>query len=288
MPTTQRENTSISLISEIYPLKVSPHSACILPSAARFWPMTKVPVTMPQGLLPHTPITQIAYLIFPWRGLTGHKGIQQLTSTGKGKKIWQYTKQQCNRFYFLCAPKQRVIFSSTLRKGCHYPVSHQQDTSSGEIADSAGLSLLKTLYSQRYCFCTQTEMLIIHSKHWRTMEKQIRKEGQDLPRCTAYMPCSWHRRGHRSAGGKCKREGQKFFFHGKVLYSAGIPHTLYNILRESTYTCSSKTSTSVRHGSQSIAWKRNMQSFWNSVTTMTTNHKTPKISASIGNLGRKS
>jgi len=33
---------------------VSPHSACILPSMAGFWAMTKVPVTMPHGLFPQT------------------------------------------------------------------------------------------------------------------------------------------------------------------------------------------------------------------------------------------
>ena len=33
---------------------VSLHSACTLPSTAGFWPMTKVAVTMPQGLFPQT------------------------------------------------------------------------------------------------------------------------------------------------------------------------------------------------------------------------------------------
>lgn len=39
---------------KISPKTVSPHSACILPSTAGFWPMTKVRVTMPQGLFPQT------------------------------------------------------------------------------------------------------------------------------------------------------------------------------------------------------------------------------------------
>lgn len=67
---------------------------------------------------------------------------------------------------------------------------------------------------------------------------------------------AWEHRWRRQ-----KREGQALFVLSRVLCGTGMPHTFYNIPRESTYTCSSKTPTCVLHGSQSIAWRRNKQSF---------------------------
>lgn len=52
---------------------------------------------------------------------------------------------------------------------------------------------------------------------------------------------------------KEKARAKIYFFHSRMQCSAGILHTWHNTLKESTYTCFSKTSTSVLHGSLSTA-----------------------------------
>lgn len=47
---------------------------------------------------------------------------------------------------------------------------------------------------------------------------------------------------------EAKGKDKNYFFHSRVLRSTGIPRTLHNTLKESAYTCFSKTPTSVLHG----------------------------------------